>query len=63
MTHEAVVRALARSEPFAGLDSDALDHLARQYRVRRYDKGEQVFARGERGGGMFLVGQGSVALS
>jgi len=63
MTHEAVVRALARSEPFAGLDPDALDHLARHCRVRRYDKGEQVFARGERGGGMFLVGEGSVALS
>jgi CRP/FNR family transcriptional regulator, cyclic AMP receptor protein len=63
MTHGAVVRALARSDVFGRLDPGQLDRLARACHVRRYDKGEQVFARGDRGGGMFLVGEGSVALS
>ncbi len=63
MTHEAVVRALARSDVFGRLEPGQLDRLARECRVRRYTKGEQVFARGDVGGGMFLVGEGSVALS
>ena len=63
MTHEAVAKVLARSYVFGGLDTEQLDRLARECRVRRYDKGEQVFARGDLGGGMFLVGEGSVALS
>jgi CRP/FNR family transcriptional regulator, cyclic AMP receptor protein len=63
LTREAVVRALARSEVFAGLGADDLDRLASECRVHRFATGEQVFARGDRGGGMFLVGQGSVALS
>ncbi len=63
MTHEAVTRALARSDVFGGLKPDQLDRLARECRVRRYVKGDQVFARGDVGGGMFLVGEGSIALS
>jgi CRP-like cAMP-binding protein len=63
MTHEAVMRVLARSDVFGGLQPDQLDRLARECRVRSYAKGEQVFARGDVGGGMFLVGEGSVALS
>jgi CRP/FNR family transcriptional regulator, cyclic AMP receptor protein len=60
---DAVVRALASSDLFGGLGTAELTKLAAQCRVRRYAKGEQVFARGDRGGGIFLVAQGSVALS
>jgi CRP-like cAMP-binding protein len=63
MTHEAVVRVLARTDLFASLGSDELDQLATRCRVRRLDKGEQVFARADRGGGVFVVGDGSIALS
>jgi CRP-like cAMP-binding protein len=63
VTLEAVARALAGSPVFAGLEASQLDGLARECRVRRYAKGEQVFARGDSGGGMFLVLDGSVALT
>jgi CRP/FNR family transcriptional regulator, cyclic AMP receptor protein len=63
MTHEAVMRVLASSDVFGGLEPDQLDRLAHECRVRRYAKGDQVFARGDVGGGMFLLGEGSVALS
>ena len=63
MTHDAVAQALARSDVFHGLAADQLDRLARECHVRRFAKGEQVFARGDQGGGMFLVASGSIALS
>ena len=63
MTLEAVARALARSDVFKGLTADQLDRLARECRVIRYAKGEQVFGRGDTGGGMYLVGAGAVALT
>src|SRR6266567_3763156 len=63
MTHEAVARVLARTELFAGLGPVEIDQLATRCRVRRLDKGEQVFARADRGGGLFVVGDGSIALS
>lgn len=63
MTHDAVVQALARSDVFGGLGPEQLDRLARECRVRRYAEGEQVFARGDHGGGMFLLVTGSIALS
>jgi CRP/FNR family cyclic AMP-dependent transcriptional regulator len=63
MTNDAVAQALARSDVFHGLRADQLDRLARECHVRRFAKGEQVFARGDQGGGMFLVASGSIALS
>lgn len=63
MTHDAVAQALARSDVFRGLEADRLDRLARECHVRRFAKGEQVFARGDHGAGMFLVASGSIALS
>ena len=63
MTHDAVAQALARSDVFRGLAADQLDRLARECHVRRFAKGEQVFARGDQGGGMFVVASGSIALS
>jgi CRP/FNR family transcriptional regulator, cyclic AMP receptor protein len=57
------MRALARSEVFSGLSPGQMDGLARGCRIRHYAKGEQVFARGDRSGGMFLVADGSIALS
>jgi CRP/FNR family transcriptional regulator, cyclic AMP receptor protein len=63
MSDEAVVRALGRSDLFGGLDATELAALAAECRVRRLAKGELVFARGDAGVTMFLVGQGSIALS
>jgi len=63
VNRDAVVQVLAGCNVFARLDSDARERLADASRVRRFDKGEQIFARGELGGGMFLVAMGSVALS
>jgi CRP-like cAMP-binding protein len=62
-TVQAVAAALSRTEPFGRLDQTELDRLAQQCRVRRVDKAEQVFARGDLGDGMFVVAQGSIALS
>jgi CRP/FNR family transcriptional regulator, cyclic AMP receptor protein len=60
---DAVRRALGGSAIFGGLDPNELDRLARECRVLRFTKDEQVFARGDVGGGMYLVAEGSVALS
>ena len=63
MTHDAVADAIGRSELFSSLNPDQRQALAAQCRVRRYAKGEQIFARGDAAGGMFLLCQGSLALS
>ena len=63
MNRDAVVSVLAACSVFAPLDPVELDRLAGTSRVRRFDKGERIFARGDLGGGMFLIAQGSVALS
>jgi CRP/FNR family transcriptional regulator, cyclic AMP receptor protein len=60
---QAVARALGASTVFGRLAPRRLEGLADSCGVRRYDKGEQVFRRGEPGTGMYLVGSGSVALS
>lgn len=60
---DAVTRLLGRSTVFGDLPGDQLDRLAAGCRVRRYAKGEQVFARGDVDGGMYCLAEGSVALS
>lgn len=63
VNRDAVVQILAGCNVFARLDPVARDRLADASRVRRFDQGEQIFARGDLGGGMFLIAKGSVALS
>jgi CRP/FNR family cyclic AMP-dependent transcriptional regulator len=63
MTDTAVVGALARSDLFGGLAAADREQLAGECRVRRYASGEQIFARGDTGTTMYLVGQGAVALT
>ena len=63
MTNSAVVSALAQSELFGGLAAPDRERLASECRVRRYLSGEQIFARGDTGTTMYLVGQGAVALT
>jgi CRP-like cAMP-binding protein len=63
MSHEAVAAALRRSDIFASLDATELDRLAGACRVRRLARDETVFSRGDTGGGLYLVAQGSVSLS
>jgi CRP/FNR family transcriptional regulator, cyclic AMP receptor protein len=55
--------ALARAQVFAELRPEQLEMLAAGARVRRYDKGEQVFARGDAAGAMYVLIQGSITLS
>ncbi|HTY73759.1 MAG TPA: Crp/Fnr family transcriptional regulator [Actinomycetes bacterium] len=63
MSGEAVARLLARTQLFGQLEADELDRLAGESRVRRYEAGQQVFARGEPGGGVYVVAEGSIALT
>ncbi len=62
MPDEPVVRLLAATALLTNLDDAQRKRLAAAGVVRRYQRGEQVFARGEVGGGMFVVAKGSVAL-
>ena len=61
--NDAVMKVLAKSELFGDLPPSELERLAGECRVLRYAKGENVFVRGDSGGGMFLIAQGSVALT
>jgi CRP/FNR family transcriptional regulator, cyclic AMP receptor protein len=63
MTNSAVVSALAQSELFGGLGASDRERLADECRIRRYLSGENIFARGDTGTTMYLVGQGAVALT
>jgi len=57
-----VPELLAATEVFAALDTGGRERLASSARVRRFQRGEIIFNRGDRGGGMFVVARGSVAL-
>jgi CRP/FNR family cyclic AMP-dependent transcriptional regulator len=59
----AVVDAVGRSELFSGLSHDDWAAIAVQSRPRRFDKGQVVFTRGDDGDFMYIVAQGSIALS
>jgi CRP/FNR family transcriptional regulator, cyclic AMP receptor protein len=63
MSREAVTAALCRSAVFADLPAAELERVAAASRVRRLTKDEVVFARGDPGGGMYLVAVGSVSLT
>jgi CRP-like cAMP-binding protein len=63
LTNEAVLSALAASELFGGLDDGECRSLAKECRLRRYSSGDQIFARGDGGAAMYLVGRGAVTLS
>ena len=63
MSRDAVVAALCSSDIFAKLPPQELDRVAEASRVRRLSRDEVVFARGDTGGGMFLLAQGSVRLT
>jgi CRP-like cAMP-binding protein len=63
MTNQAVVAALAASELFGTLTAADQDALASESGVRRYASGQRIFARGDAGATMYLVGHGAVTLS
>jgi CRP/FNR family cyclic AMP-dependent transcriptional regulator len=63
MAKESLVAAIARSDLFSTLTPAECESLADRCGLRRLDKGEIVFNRGDTGDQLFIVGQGSVALS
>jgi len=63
MVKQGVVSAISRSELFSSLPAQEMEALAAQCGVRRLDKGSVVFQRGDEGDHLFVVGQGSVALT
>jgi CRP/FNR family cyclic AMP-dependent transcriptional regulator len=63
MVNEAVVAAIARSPLFASLTAHEYEALAAQCGVRRFDRGGSIFHQGDQGDQLFIVGQGSVALT
>ena len=63
MTREGVLAAITRTELFAGLPHAELEALADRCGSRRVEKGGRVFARGDEGDCLYIVAQGSVALS
>jgi len=59
---EGVQDLLASTTIFGTLDPAGRERLAATSRLRRFQRGEILFNRGDRGGGMFVVARGSVAL-
>jgi CRP-like cAMP-binding protein len=59
---DQVDELLGTTAIFGGLDAPARRRLAQTARLCRLKRGEIVFHRGDRGGGMFVVARGSVAL-
>ncbi len=63
MAKEAVVATISRSVLFDSLTRAECEALAERCSLRRFDKGETIFSRGDPGDHLFIVGQGSVALT
>jgi CRP-like cAMP-binding protein len=63
MAREGVVATISHSELFATLTAGECEELADKCGVRRFDKGEVIFNRGDEGDHLYIVGQGSVALT
>jgi CRP/FNR family cyclic AMP-dependent transcriptional regulator len=63
MAESTAASLLGRSEMFGPLTSDQLEALAAKCHLRRYPAGQQIFARGDYGESMYLIGSGSVGLS
>jgi len=59
---DGVQELLAATKTFRSLDLAGLERLATTSRTRQFQRGEIVFNRGDRGGGMFVLARGSVAL-
>jgi CRP-like cAMP-binding protein len=59
----SAVAALAAVPLFAGLDSAALESLARAVRPRRFRRGEVVFHLGDPGDALFVVSTGAVKIT
>ena len=57
------VEVLAATKLFGGLDAAALDVLAGAAVPRRYDRGEYLFHRGERGDCLFVLARGRVKVT
>jgi CRP/FNR family transcriptional regulator, cyclic AMP receptor protein len=63
MSVEGVTATIHRCEIFAQLSDDECAALARQCGFRKFARHDQVFAQGDAGTTVYIVAQGSVALS
>jgi len=54
---------IAVAELFRGIDAAQVAQLARHASMRNYERGELVFQRGERPGGLLLVAEGTLKLA
>ena len=58
--HDRLARALAKIEPFKGLDEAALDALARSCRFERYESKRQIIAYQDESADVFFIVSGTV---
>ena len=58
--HDRLARALAKIEPFKGLDEAALDTLARSCRFERYEAKRQIIAYQDVSADVFFIVSGTV---
>ncbi len=62
-TADKVVALLAKTELFGGVADAELQLLAASFREVRFAQGEVLFARGDPGGSLYLIGEGRVRLA
>lgn len=66
MSTSSVIHApsdcLKHCELFSGFEPEALAHIAAQFELARYGKGQTIFSEGDPSDGMYVIGEGEVAV-
>lgn len=57
-----LVTYLGESALFGGLESDAIERIARRFELRTYKEGDKIFCEGDEGHGMYVLCEGEVAV-
>ncbi|PTM39901.1 Crp/Fnr family transcriptional regulator [Bosea sp. 124] len=63
MDHAAIAAMLGEAAFFARLAPEALSACAGEFREQRFEQGQMLFSRGDRGDQLILVGEGRVRLA
>jgi CRP/FNR family cyclic AMP-dependent transcriptional regulator len=61
--HKIIIRLLASTELFKGLEADVLAACAGKFRELKFKKGKILFSRGDVGTHLYLVAEGQVRLA